>query len=291
MRDVDVDSDHGPGVPRTRSMRGTKPANADGAADSVTLTRSGTGVDLQDLGLRKQDRRQVKGETAVKALSLNQQLQRQKAAALEAASAAAALETKVLTAETELKSTRQALEVEKEAGMRDAARTAVRLSLLEEELAVVAMRAMADRGELSKERNLWRGAATITGLIAVIFLCVAGWQMTLPGVVKKAPVATGGPAVPMVTGNRRVLPADPDAALTMGIDLLNAALAGVPGKSAEQALRIVSKKGEDCAMVWTDDVPSLLFAGKMQNRAQDPRRMNELANTLADCAEAVSKLY
>lgn len=306
MRDFDEDSGHGPGVPRSRVVRRNTPSTPSVAGDSVTLTRSRTGVDVRDPGVlgpdrgqdRKEDRRQVKGETVTKALSLNQQLQKQKAAALEAASVAAALETKVTTAETELKHTRQELEVQKEAGVREAARTAVRLSLLEEELAVVAMRAITDRGELSKERNLWRGAATITGVIALTVLCVTWWwRVTLPVPDKQAAMkqsttqVVGDPATPAAVSNRRVLPADPDAALTMGIDLLNAALAGVPGKSAEQALRIVSRNGQDCAVVWNNDVPSLLFPGNRQHRVKDPIRANALANTLADCAEAVSRLY
>jgi len=308
MSQVDGNPGEGRDVAPAQSEKVHADSNPGRAAESAILTRSGTGLDPRApdaLGQgRKQDRRQVKGENIARAVSINQQLQRQKAAVLEAAQTAAVLETKVLSAETQLKTTQQALEVQKEAGVRDAARTAVRLSLLEEELAVVAMRAIEDRGTLSKERNVWRGTAAGAVVIALTLLCLVWWRMTLPvadvkqadakqsatQVVAPNSTAVNQPVVRIPTPKDYGLPADPHAALTMGIDRLNAALSTAPGRTPEQALRRVSANGQDCAMVWTNDLPSVLFPGSRQSRAQDPVRLNALANTLAECAEAVSRL-
>ena len=73
-------------------------------------------------------------------------------------------------------------------------------------------------------------------------------------------------------------------------DRLNAALASVPGSSPEEALRKASANSQDCAMVWTNNLPSLLFPGSRPAGARESVHLNVLANTLADCADAITRL-
>jgi hypothetical protein len=185
---------------------------------------------------------------------------------------------------------------------------AVRVSLLEEELAVVAMHAITDRGTLSKERNQWRGAAF--GVTALSILCLVWWRTTLPAAPN---IADAGGLVSQSASESRAggrsgfqkdfaalrsawrknnpLPAEPHAALATGLNRLNDALAVVPGPRQYEALRKVSANGQDCAMVWTDNLPSLVFQGNGPTGVQAQAQQNELANTLADCAAALSLLY
>jgi hypothetical protein len=78
------------------------------------------------------------------------------------------------------------------------------------------------------------------------------------------------------------LPADPRAALTAGMDRLNAAVAAKHAPSQEDLLTTASRSGHGCALAFTNHLPSVVFGG-------GPVRENSLARTLSSCAEAVSK--
>ena len=291
MDETDSNRERGREVGRPRGAKALN-ANSGVAVDSGALTRSGTGLETRIPDGRRRDSKPGKAESVPPPGSLTEQLQ-MKAAAREAALAAAALQTTVVAAQAQLKSAQQELETQRDVGIQDAARMAVRVSLLEEELAVVAMHAITDRGELSKARNQWRGAASAVTVLSI--LCLVWWWITprpapnVAQVVARDPAAVNQPAFRSEPSKDNHLPADPHAALTMGLDRLNAALADVPGTSPEEVLRKVSASGQDCAMVWTNDLPSLLFPGKRQAGVPEPGQTNALANTLADCAEAVSR--
>jgi len=181
------------------------------------------------------------------------------------------------------KNTEQKLEGQNQALTTDAARMTARVSQLEEELDAAASQAGTFREVLSKERSRWRAAA-VAGLIALVFLCALAWR-TLHAPVKAppadSPVARQGELKP-----RNELPLDPHDALATAIDRLDDALAAARGIgiSTDEALRRVSANGKGCLMVWRDDLPSVLFG-------REPVRRNSLANTLADCAQAVSRLH
>jgi hypothetical protein len=181
------------------------------------------------------------------------------------------------------KSTEQKLEVRNQELTGDASRMTARLSLLEEELDAASRQTGTFREVLSKERSRWRVAAA-AGVIALIFLCALSWRAT------HAPVKPP-PADPPVAGQvesqpRNELPLDPHGALATAIDRLDDALGAARGIGigTDEALRRVSANGKGCRMVWRDDLPSVLFGG-------GPVRRNSLANTLADCAQAVSRLH
>ena len=312
MGKIDANPGDGRAFERTLSARARSVSNSSepistGNAGPATLTRSGTGLETEVPERRRNDRKQEPGEAPVRTPTLTEQLRTQKAAVREAARVAAALQTQISTAQTQLKSAQEELETQKHAGINDAARMAVRVSLLEEELAVVAMHARTDRGMLSRERNQWRGTAAAVTLLGI--LCLIWWRMTpaAPNVAgasaSVSPLAANQaagdrPASQKDSGALRTelrkdndLPADPRAALTVGLDRLNDALSAVPATRQYEVLRKISTNGQDCALVWTDNLPSLLFPGNGQTGSLDPTHPNELANTLADCAAAVSRLY
>jgi hypothetical protein len=306
---IDANPGDGRAFERTLSARARNVSNSSepistGSVGPATLTRSGTGLETEVPDRRRNDRKQEPGEAPVRTPSLTEQLRTQKAAVREAARAAAALQTQISSTQTQLKSAQEELEIQKHAGINDAARMAVRVSLLEEELAVVAMHARTDRGTLSRERNQWRGMAAAVTLLGI--LCLIWWRMTLPNAPNMAAAsasvspfvanqAAGGRSAPQKDSGAlpkdNELPADPRAALTVGLDRLNDALAAVPETRQYEVLRKISANGQDCALVWTDNLPSLLFPGNGQTGSLDPTHPNELANTLADCAAAVSRLY
>jgi hypothetical protein len=80
------------------------------------------------------------------------------------------------------------------------------------------------------------------------------------------------------------LPADPHAALTTGMDRLNAAVAARHAHSQEEMLTMASRSGPGCTLVFTNHLPSVVFG-------MGPVRQNSLARTLSDCADAVSKAH
>jgi hypothetical protein len=158
----------------------------------------------------------------------------------------------------------------------------------------------------TRPRNPWLIAASVIGMIAVSLLCVLLWPLVrkaAENAPRDSPAASNPSSaiesetragteprrqsvIAVVGSPSRLhieLPVDPAAALTMAIDHLSTALEGVPGRSSDEILRQLSKTRPGCRMVWTDDVPSLVFGG-------DPRP-NSLAYTLEDCAEAVSRLH
>jgi len=311
--EIDANPGDGRGFERTRSARPRNAPNSIGPiatrnAGPDALTRSGTGLHTEVPVRRRKDRQQEQGETPVRTPSLTEQLRTQKAAVREAARTAAALQTQISSTQIQLKNAHEELEIQKHAGINDAARMAVRVSLLEEELAVVAMHAITDHGTLSRERNQWRGTAAAVTLLGI--LCILWWRMTLPAAPNvaeaSAPVsgsavnqAASGPpalqkdsaALPAQLRKDNELPADPHAALTVGLDRLNDALSAVPETRQYEVLRKISANGQDCGLVWTDNLPSLLFPGNSQTGSLNPTHSNELANTLSDCAAAVSRLY
>jgi hypothetical protein len=306
MSEMDSTPLEGREVLRRRGGRTYNDSSSGETADSVVLTRSGTGLETGG-GSRLPDRRQDKGEKSTRPESLHERIRNQKVAR-EAALKASILQTQVLSTQVQLKNAQKALDAQKAAGIQDAARMAVRVSLLEEELAVVAMHAITDRGILSKERNQWRGAAY--GVTALSILCLVWWRVTLPpapniadagGLVSQsASESQAGSrsgfqkdlaALRSAWRKNNPLPAEPHAALATGLNRLNDALAVVPGPRQYEALRKVSANGQACAMVWTDNLPSLLFGGNGQTGVRAAVQQSELANTLADCAAALSLMY
>jgi hypothetical protein len=219
-----------------------------------------------------------------------------RAAAVRGEEIAGNVSLKKQVAELELlrsqwKITQKEQDLQKRARTGEAEQMAARVATLEEELADVATNAGAVRGTLSKQRNVWRAVAAATGVIALAFLCLVSWQLAH----WPAESATQNPARPeprtaaTIVGQKKPppgseLPRDPHAALSTAIDRLNDALATVPGRSAEEALRQVSGAGQGCMVVWNSDLPSVLYG-------RDTQRQNALANTLADCASAVSRLH
>jgi hypothetical protein len=134
--------------------------------------------------------------------------------------------------------------------------------------------------EVRKQRNRWRSAA-IAGIALALTLV-----LSLPGLRIKPETTTWRPRPPPapVVSRQIELPVDPDAALITALDHLNAALEGFPARSPEQILRQVSGNGQNCMLVWTNDVPSLVYG-------REPLGPNSLAYTLEDCAEAVSRMH
>lgn len=93
---------------------------------------------------------------------------------------------------------------------------------------------------------------------------------------------SGGPAVTAaepVSG----LPNDPGAALTTALDDLDSAVQGVPQHSPEEILRMVSRPGRDCRLIWKGHFPSIVFG-------TTPIRPNSLAENLEGCAQAVKQM-
>jgi hypothetical protein len=140
----------------------------------------------------------------------------------------------------------------------------------------------------TRRRNPWRIVAGVIGMIAVSLLCVLLWPIIRKATensTRDSPAYNPSTVVVASPSRRRgELPVDPDAALTTALDRLSTALEGVPGRSSEEILRQLSTHRQGCRMVWTGDVPSLVFGG-------EPLRPNSLAYTLEDCAEAVSRLH
>jgi hypothetical protein len=187
--------------------------------------------------------------------------------------------------------TQKEQEVQKRARTVEVEQMAARVANLEEELADVATQAGTVHGTLSRQRNAWRGVAAATGMIALAFVCLIAWQLTnrpkervSPSPIRPVPQTVAAVIQPGASPPGNELPRDPHAALSTAIDRLNSALAAVPGRSPEEALRKVSGNGKGCAVVWNSDLPSVLYG-------RDTQRQNALANTLADCATAVSQIH
>lgn len=68
------------------------------------------------------------------------------------------------------------------------------------------------------------------------------------------------------------------------LDQLDYALQAFPGVKPEEVLRAVYRSNKECALVWNDGHPSLLFGSGALGA-------DSLASTLAQCAKAVEKLH
>jgi len=143
-----------------------------------------------------------------------------------------------------------------------------------------------------KKRNPWPVVASVAGMIGVSVFCVLLWPMARRAMANPTPVsvAVSNPRASLDLKAREPearaeeeLPAEPGAALTMGLAHLGTALERAGGGSPEEALRKASKPGQKkCMIVWTNDSVSLVFGG-------NALRPNSLAHELEDCAEAVSQ--
>ncbi len=71
---------------------------------------------------------------------------------------------------------------------------------------------------------------------------------------------------------------------THALDQLDNALQAFPGVKPEEVLRAVYRNNKECALVWNDGHPSLLFGSGALGA-------DSLASTLAQCAKAVEKLH
>ncbi|HEY3823868.1 MAG TPA: hypothetical protein VGL82_04885 [Bryobacteraceae bacterium] len=311
MNEVETGPEEIRGGERRRAVKTPVNSNSGEPADSVALTRSQIGVPPPVADAANRDRKRERGESSGRSRPFAEKLQMQKAVR-DANEAAASLRTQVSAVKVQLKTAQEALEHQKDTGMQEAARMAVRVSLLEEELAVVSMQAVRDRGQLSRERNQWRAWASLAMTVCV--LGMVGWWMMPTAPAANLLAAQGRSAAaqrdssqvdpndPTLLGadqnakqqsgrKDNQLPDDPPAALNMGLDRLNSAVADLPGQNFDEALRRISVNGDDCAMVWSNDKPSVLFPGNRAAELKEPVRRNALANTLADCADAVSRLY
>lgn len=135
-------------------------------------------------------------------------------------------------------------------------------------------------------RSAWRDVG-IWARVALALVCLAPGRVAQdanhPAAGRVAEVSgafSGGAKRPESVAQ---LPADAERAMTTALDDLNSALEGIPGRSPEQLLREVSGRGGDCRMVWTNNLPSLVFGEK-------PIGPNSLASTMEGCAKAVSRL-
>jgi hypothetical protein len=151
-------------------------------------------------------------------------------------------------------------------------------------------------GDVRKKRNPWLVVASFAGMIGVTVFCVLLWPMARRAMANPPPVsvAVSNPRASFELRRREPvarepearagedLPADPGAALTMGLAHLSTALERAGGGSPEEVLRKASKPGKKCMVVWTNDSVSLVFGG-------NALRPNSLAHELEDCAEAVSE--
>jgi hypothetical protein len=181
--------------------------------------------------------------------------------------------------ESQCKVARQEVEAQKLARAGDAARAAERIALLESHVEMAASHAMRAVAAISKQRNAWRMAAAIAGIAALSFLGIALWLSSAAG-PQIVPQVPQQPASSKVRGVRTPLPQDAPAALTTALERLNGALEIVPNRAPEEALRSASAT-VGCAIVWTNELPSVVFA---------PRGPNSIAMTLDHCAEAVEDL-
>jgi hypothetical protein len=211
------------------------------------------------------------------------------------------------TLQSQWKIAQEELAAQKHARVSESTRMADRVSSLECELDAASTNAASAIATLSNQRNRWRAVAAGAGVLALGFLFLVFWPMlwfiaghapskmeaasrpSTAAIGAKAPGrgenAVALNAVPRNGGSPRIeLPSDPPAALTTALDRLNGALETVPGHSPEDVLRKISRKGQGCLMIWTSNVPSLVFG-------HEPRRSNSLAWALEDCAEAVSRLH
>jgi hypothetical protein len=139
-----------------------------------------------------------------------------------------------------------------------------------------------------KKRSPWLVAVGVAGMLGVAVFCVFFRPVAREAMGKAAAVsaaASDPPAVLQPDARAvRELPADPSSALTMALAHFSTALEVAGGENPEEVLRKVSKPGQTCAMVWTNDSLSLVFGG-------GPTRPNALAHQLEDCAEAVSRVH
>jgi hypothetical protein len=248
------------------------------ATDTLQPTRSGSSLEHRAAREKRQDptdRRQERRESSEIA-ALKARLQHHD------------------TLQSQWKIAQEELSVQKQARAGDAARMAEQLALLETVMDTASSEAVHAFKAVSRQRSLWRVIAALAGTAALIFLCLVAWPsrlfhagLTDPSTSENAPVQTtnGQRQAPAPQpGLFQALPKDPQAALATALDRLNGALETVPGVSPEEALRKVSARGSNCGIVWSNNLPAVVFG-------LDPSRPNSLAATLEDCAEAVARFH
>ena len=182
------------------------------------------------------------------------------------------------TIRSQWKTSLQELENEKQARAADAARLAARVEALEWQLSVVAKQAGVAGAGASKKRTLWPLWVAFTAASCIVIGLMVVGNLPVPQRITVEPVPAARKALKFGE-----LPDDPYAALNTGIDQLNTAVASVGDRSPEESLRLASRPGHSCRLVWTDRLPSVVFG-------MEPIRQNSLAHTLADCAREVSKV-
>ena len=160
---------------------------------------------------------------------------------------------------------------------------AARVEELERQLAAAAIPSDAPKTAGRWKLRVWPLAGAFTAV------CLVMASSLIFKYVPSSPLAISSARAEDVVLSPKIqplgeLPADPQAALTMGIDRLNTAIARVTTRSPEETLRLASGPGQDCVLVWTNHLPSVVFRA-------EPRRQNSLAHTLSDCAEAGAKIH
>jgi hypothetical protein len=185
--------------------------------------------------------------------------------------------------EARWKNADEELAAQKQARATDALRVAEQIAMLESRMQVATSDAARAFETVSKQRNVWRRVAVLAAIAAVGFL---GAGLRYPRYVPR-PVPVGyrmpqAQASVNVTRVRHPLPRDPEAALGTALARLNGALETVPQRTPEETLKKVTAEGNGCTLVWTNDLPSIIFGTR-----PGP---NSIAMTLEECAEAVEDL-
>jgi len=232
---------------------------------------------------------------------LKEQLEEYKQVAVDARATVTEFETRIASAQPQIeslrsqcKNTQQELEVQKQARTGDSARLSARLTSLEGELIAVSSEADAVRGTLARERSVWRAVAVTMALIAMSILCVVAWRVI--SITPQADAAAPRPATVAappepVKQNESIPSRGSHSSLTAALDHLDTALATASqNKPAENSpnnpmatLRKVSSMGQGCTLLWTNNLPSILYGGTSGDGAS-------LASILNNCADAVSRL-
>jgi hypothetical protein len=294
MSEVQVNSRSSGAAARVAAVANRSIVGPVGAPGPLAVTTVRSGMD------RGQAPRPATAEIAL----LKEQLEEYKQVAVDARATVAEFETRIASAQPQIeslrsqwKNTQQELEVQKQARMGETARLSERLTSLERELIGVSSEAVALRGTLAKERSAWQAVAVVTGLIAMGILCVVAWWVIRPAPVTDASIH---PAVAVlrppaeVRQSNNAPPPDTHSSLTAALDHLNTALANAPqSKPMENnppennqmvTLRKVSMMGQGCTLLWTNNLPSILYGGTSGDGTS-------LASILNNCAEAVTRLH
>jgi hypothetical protein len=135
-----------------------------------------------------------------------------------------------------------------------------------------------------RRRNPWKTAAKcLIALLCVLTGMVIGNSVDRAVVPPHRDTAPPGGRDISHTEPARVLQDDAGAAFTTALDDLDNAVVDRPQQSAEEILKMVSRPGYDCMLVWNGDYPSLVFGMR-------PIPPNSLTTTLEGCAQAVKQL-